>query len=273
MNRLRLGIFGTLSFLFVATCFATEGEVSTQLPSFWGMLFGHEGILGHYIDIVYALLASILFSVLSIKVYRNRKLIPGKLQNFLEMCVEGMFNFLSTVLGNDAIKYTPFLGTLFFYIFINSLMGLIPGGHAPNTSLNVTASLAIMVFLYVQYIGFKKLGVKAYFDHLAGQPRSVASWVIAIILIIPIHIITEFAKPCTLAIRLWGNTKGGDILVMAFVGLGILILSFMHSPIGLPLQVPFILFEIFVSAIQALVFTLLSTTYILMMLPAEGGHH
>jgi len=249
---------------------ATEAKESKpELPSIWGILFGHEGFLGHYIDIVYALLASVIFSILSIKVYKNRQLIPGKLQNFLELCVEGMFNFLTTILGKDAIRYTPFLGTLFFYILINNLMGLVPGGHSPTANLNVTASLAILVFLYSQYTGFTKLGAKAYLHHLAGQPRNIAGWVLMPLLLI-IHLVTEISRPVSLALRLYGNTMGGDVLVAAFVGLGILIMSAVHIPIGFPIQVPFIFLEILVSTIQALVFTLLSTIYILLMLPQEG---
>jgi len=81
------------------------------------------------------------------------------------------------------------------------------------------------------------------------------------------HIIGELAKPFSLALRLFGNITGEDILVAAFVGLGLMALSFVHSPIGLPFNVPFILLGILLSTIQALVFTLLSSVYILMMLP------
>ncbi len=271
MRRLSVGFTAIVTTLFSSAVYATSSEKSTQLPSLWGMLFGHEGFLGHYIDIVYALTVSILFSVLATKVYRNRQLIPGKLQNFLELCVEGLFNFITTVLGNDAKKYTPFLGTLFFYILLNNLMGLIPGGHSATANIHVTASLAILVFLYVQYTGLTKLGPKAYLDHLVGQPRDIMGWVL-IPLLLPIHIVTEISRPVTLALRLWGNTMGGDVLVAAFVGLGILITSGLQVPIGLPVHIPFILLEIFVSMIQAVVFTLLSTIYILLMLPHAEGH-
>ena len=86
------------------------------------------------------------------------------------------------------------------------------------------------------------------------------------------HIIGELAKPFSLALRLFGNITGEDILVAAFVGLGLAALSVFNSPIGLPLNVPFILLGILLSTIQALVFTLLSTIYILMMLPHEEHH-
>jgi F-type H+-transporting ATPase subunit a len=182
-----------------------------------------------------------------------------------------MYNFLETILGRDTKTYLPFLGTLFFYILAMNFLGIIPGGFSPSTSLSITASLAILVFLYAQYTGISRLGIVGYLDHLAGQPRDVIGWCL-VVLMLPMHIIGEFAKPFSLALRLFGNITGEDILVAAFVGLGITALSFMHSPIGLPLNIPFILLGILLSTIQALVFTLLSTIYILMMLPHEEHH-
>lgn len=262
---------GILFLVVVSAAVASEGGGGAHLPNALDMIFGHDGVLSHYKDIVYALGTSVLFAFVSIRVYRNRKMIPGKLQNFLELCVEGMFNFITTILGKDAVKYTPFLGTLFFYILINNLWGIIPGGHSPSTSINITASLAIMVFLYSQYTGITRLGIIGWADHLAGQPRNIIGWVL-VPLLLPIHVVGEIAKPASLALRLFGNITGEDILVAAFVGLGLMVLSGLHSPVGLPLNVPFILLGILLSTIQALVFTLLSTIYILLMLPHAEGH-
>jgi len=258
---------------FVTSVHAEGGSEPEHLPSFWGLFFGHESFLGHYIDIAYALCASVLFSFLSIKVYRHRQMIPSKLQNFLEMCIEGLYNFISTVLGNETKRYIPFLGTLFFYILINNLMGIIPGGHSPSTNINVTLSLAILVFLYYQYTGLTRLGVVKYLDHLAGQPRNFSAWFMSPFMFI-LHLFGDFAvKPGSLAVRLFGNITGEDILVLAFVSLGILLSQAMFGiDVGFPLNVPFIILGILLSTIQALVFTLLSAIYILLMLPHEDGH-
>ena len=74
----------------------------------------------------------------------------------------------------------------------------------------------------------------------------------------------------SLSLRLFGNILGEDSLIAAFVGLGILALSFIHSPIGLPIQLPFFLLSMLLGTIQALVFTLLTTIYISLMLPHEA---
>ena len=88
-------------------------------------------------------------------------------------------------------------------------------------------------------------------------------------LMFPLHVIEEFIKPMSLSLRLFGNVFGEDVLIGAFVTMGILALSFMGSPIGIPLQIPFMLLAIITGTIQALVFTLLSTVYISLMLPHE----
>lgn len=247
-----------------------EGGGGTHLPDLIS-LFTHSEALTFWKPVIFCFGIAIFFSMVSIIVYRKRQMIPGPLQNLVEMMVEGMYNFIYTILGKDAKRYTPFLGTLFFYILAMNFMGIIPLGFSPSTSISITASLAIMVFLYAQYAGLTRLGFIGWIDHLAGQPRDVISWCL-VPLMFPMHVIGEIAKPFSLALRLFGNITGEDILVAAFVGLGLSALSFMNSPIGVPFNIPFILLGILLSTIQALVFTLLSTIYILMMLPHEEHH-
>lgn len=239
-----------------------------HLPNFISLFFGGNEFLMEWVNLVFAFLVAIFFVIVSVRVYAKREMIPGPLQNFIEWLVEGMYNFLESILGHHARKYTPFLGTLFFYILMMNFMGLIPFGHSPSTSINITASMAICVFLYAQYTGITRLGIVGYLDHLAGQPRDVISWCL-VPLMLPMHIIGELAKPLSLALRLFGNITGEDVLVAAFVALGVAALGFLHSPIGLPFNIPFILLGLLLSTIQALVFTLLSSIYILMMLPHE----
>ncbi|MEE8578109.1 MAG: F0F1 ATP synthase subunit A [candidate division Zixibacteria bacterium] len=269
--------------LLMATVTASEGGHGEEagghgeqsgppaLPSVISLLFGHDHLLHHWINPLYATLTTVFMAFFAIRVYNKREMIPGKLQNFIEMLVEGMYDFLKTILGSEARRYTPFLGTLFFYILINNMWGIIPGGHSPSTSINITATLAISVFMYAQYTGVKRLGIGGYLDHLCGQPRDVIGWAL-VPLMLPLHIIGELAKPLSLALRLFGNITGEDVLVAAFVGLGIMALSFIGSPIGLPLNLPFIFLGMLLSTIQALVFTLLSSIYILMMCPHEEHH-
>lgn len=251
-----------------------EGGGAVHLPSIVGMIWGSEGFAHHWINIIYSAVVAITFSVVAMRVYAKRQMIPGPLQNLMEMLVEGMYNFIYSILGKDTRRYIPYLGTLFFYILAMNLLGIIPGGHSPSTSFNVTASLAIITFLYAQWTGLSRLGFVGYLDHLAGQPRTAITWAL-VPLMLPMHIIGELAKPFSLAVRLFGNITGEDILVAAFVGLGVSAMAIFgapNSPVGIPLQIPFYFLGILLSTIQALVFTLLSTIYILMMLPHEEHH-
>ena len=120
----------------------------------------------------------------------------------------------------------------------------------------------------------KENGFFGYIHHLMGSPQDLVGWIM-VPLNFPLHILEEFIKPMSLSLRLFGNILGEDSLIAAFVGLGILALSFIHSPIGLPLQIPFLLLSILLGTVQALVFSLLTTIYISLMLPHEehGSEH
>jgi F-type H+-transporting ATPase subunit a len=250
-----------------------HGGMSTHLPNAVSMIFGYESVANDWVNVIFAFAIALFFTVCTSIVYSRRQMIPGPFQNFMEMLVEGMYNFIHSILGKDAKKYVPFLGTLFFYILAMNWLGMVPGGHSPSTSVTITASLAILVFLYAQYTGLRRLGVLGYLHHLAGSPRDVIGWCI-VPLLFPLHIIGELAKPFSLALRLFGNITGEDTLIAVFVGLGISFLAlFVDSPIGIPFQLPFYFLGLLLSTIQALVFTLLSTIYILMMLPHEEGEH
>ncbi len=230
--------------------------------------------LHHWENVVFAWMVLILMCVVATLAARRSELVPGGLQNFVEMVVESLDNFVRGVLGKHGRDFTPFLGTLFIFILLMNLLGLIPVMKSPTSSINTTVALAICVFLYVQYTGIRRLGIVGYLDHLCGQPRDVVA-VIMVPLMLPLHIMEELAKPLSLSLRLFGNVTGEDVLIAIFVGLGVSSLGFLHLPIGLPLQVPFIFLAILTSTIQALVFTLLSTVYFSMMLPHEehGSAH
>jgi len=186
-----------------------------------------------------------------------------------------MYNFIYTILGEHTKKYIAFLGSLFFYILAMNWIGMFPLGHSPSTSLTITGSLALLVFLYAQWVGIRGLGIMGYLHHMAGSPQDVVSWCM-VPLLFPLHVIGELAKPFSLALRLFGNITGEDTLIAVFVALGISIMAVFGAPnswVGIPFQIPFYFLGLLLSTIQALVFTLLSTIYILLMLPHEEHAH
>lgn len=223
-------------------------------------------------NVVFSLIAALFLIVFSFFATRHKSLIPHPLQNLLELAVESLENLVTGIIGPRGRAYVPFIGTLFLYIVTQNLMALVPGMKSPTSSLNTTVGLAICVFFYVQGIAIKENGVFGYMDHLMGSPRDLVGWIM-VPLNFPLHILEELIKPLSLSLRLFGNILGEDSLIAAFVGLGILSLSLIHSPIGLPLQFPFLLLSILLGTIQALVFSLLSTIYISLMLPHEAPEH
>jgi F-type H+-transporting ATPase subunit a len=141
-----------------------------------------------------------------------------------------------------------------------------------TSKLNTTLALAICVFLYVQFTGIRNFGIFGYLHHLAGSPKSTVEWCL-VPLNLPLHIIGELARPVSLSLRLFGNITGEDMLLAIFATLGVSIMSFLHLPIGLPLQLPFIFLAILTSFVQALVFTLLTTIYFSLMSHHDEEHH
>ena len=230
-----------------------------------------SNFLEHYEILVFSFLIALILLGIAFAASRNPQMIPGGIQNGVEMVVELLTDFISGILGpKHAPRFVPFLGTLFIYIVAMNLFGLIPLMHSPTASLNVTVALALTVFVYVQFIGFKELGPLGWADHMLGSPRDLTGWLLAP-LMLPIHILGELAKPISLSCRLFGNIFGEDMLLVAFASLGISMLPLQAVPFGIPMHALFFPLALLGSFLQAMVFTVLSSIYILLMLPHE--HH
>ncbi len=192
----------------------------------------------------------LLVTLLSILVTRNLRLIPGKVQAAGESLVEFLIDaVIAPSIGSreKAIRFLPFLGTLFLFILFSNWMGLLPGavlhipGFKPPTStLAVTAGLAIMVFAVTHYHGIKAKGIH-YFSHFV-QPFA---WML------PLNIIEELIKPVSLSLRLFGNIFGGETIVWVLLSL---------VPWFVPL--PIMGLELFFGFLQAFIFTTLAAVYI-----------
>ncbi len=234
------------------------------------------GFLEHYEVLAFSFLIAVILMGVAFAASRHPQMVPHGLQNGVELVVEGLSNFIIDILGpRNGPRFVPFLGTLFVYILAMNLFGLIPLMHSPTASLNVTVALALTVFVYVQFIGFKELGPLGWLDHMLGNPRDVTGWLLAPIML-PIHVLGELAKPISLSCRLFGNVFGEDMLLVAFASLGIAMVPFKNLPFGIPMHALFFPLALLSSALQAMVFTVLSSIYILLMLPhehpAEHGH-
>ncbi|MFT5206993.1 MAG: F-type H+-transporting ATPase subunit a [Candidatus Omnitrophota bacterium] len=226
----------------------------------------------HYEKVIYSAIIVFLITWFSLTVYRNMKLVPGRLQVILESVVMWLDDLVCGVTGQGGRQFTPFVGALFIYILVSNLFGLVPLQNSATAYITTTAPLAICVFFYVQWVGITKNGLGGYIFHLMGSPKDVIGWAL-LPLNFPLHILGEFSKPLSLMFRLYGNVMAGHILVAVFLGLGLSMLKSLHIPIGVPLHFPFLFLEILVGLIQAFVFSLLTTVYIAMMLPHDQEEH
>ena len=243
-------------------------------------------VVAAWLDPIFTLITAILIALWFISVGRKLKdRDPGRKQLFAEMLIGGLYNMFYQVLGGQARRFAPYLGTLFLFIYCNNLFGLIPLGHSSTASfVNTTLGLGLMTFIYVQYVGIRENGIGGYLYHFAGQPKSGIEWGFAI-LIFPLELMGELIKPVSLSLRLFGNIFGEDTLIAVMVVLGVQLMHFILNMVGaggwtayfpgIPFQVPFYAIALIGSTVQALVFTLLSTIYISLMLPhghEEGAH-
>ena len=169
---------------------------------------------------------------------------PGALQHTFE----GLHGFIQgqseEMMGHGSAEFTPFLLVLMLFILICNLIGVIPGFESPTALPVVPLGCAICAFVYYQTQGFKHHGV-AYLKHFMGP-----MWWLAIIMI-PIEIISHFARMLSLTIRLFANMYAGDMVTLVFFSL---------VPVGVP--VIFLLLHVGVSLLQAYIFVLLTTVYL-----------
>ena len=217
--------------------------------------------LHRYEDLIFAALVAAGLAAFAWLGSRRLRPIPRGLQNLLEFLVEGLSRFIEGIIGPQHAKaYTPFIGTLFLYIWAMNLAGLIPGFKSPTANINTTFGLALCVFLYIQYTGIRSFGIRGYLAHMMESPKDLMMFVIGLVFIFPVHLIGELVKPVSLAMRLGFNITGEDAFLAVAVQFG---------PWGLILQLMAMGLGLILGTAQALVFSTLSAVFISMMLP----HH
>lgn len=206
--------------------------------------------------IAMAWLVMIVLGVVSFLATRRLNSVPGPLQNLLEVAVEAFQDFLEGIIGPRGRRYLSLIGTLSLFILFSNLLGLIPGLKSPTANLNTTLALAIIAFFSYHYFGIREQGLLRYLKHFAGP----VWWLAPLMLIV--EPISHLSRVISLAIRLFGNIFGEDTVI--------LILAFL-IPVVVPL--PMMMLAIFTSAVQTLVFVMLTTVYISLAVEAEHEEH
>lgn len=207
----------------------------------------------HNIHVFSAAFVLLFIVVATLLVHRKLKnvearLVPepkGSLANLFEVSVEKILGLMEGVMGHDAPKYFPLIGTLFIYIFLCNCLALIPGFVPPTDNINTNLACALTVFVYYHVMGIKVHGVKGYLRHFMGP----IIWLGPLMFVI--ELMGHLVRPVSLSLRLFGNITGDHLVLGIFSQL---------TPILVP--VVFLALGLFVSFIQAFVFSLLSMIYI-----------
>ncbi len=219
--------------------------------------------------IITAWLAGIVLIVLSWWLTRETREIPGPRQNMAEVIVLWFRDFFGQLLGEHTDRYLPFLGGMFLYILLMNLFPLVPGLEASTEKLSTTLGVAMATFFATHVEGLRKEGWD-YIVHFVGPTKP---WWLPLILgwfMVPVKIIEEIVRPISLALRLFGNILGKDVLVAVVLSLlaGLGTFSWL-----LPLQFPLYFIKIIAAVVQAIIFTVLSAAYIGGAIGALGGGH
>ena len=174
-------------------------------------------------------------------VTRRLQMQPGRRQAVLEIVVIGIAQQIEDVIRKDARPFLPLLGTLFIFLVVANLCGLLPGVEAPTSKFEMPAALARIVFFSVHYFGVRARGIAGYLASFA-EPKLV---------MLPLNIVSQLTRTFSLIVRLFGNVMSGEFVIALVVALA-----------GLFVPVPLMVLEILVGIVQAYIFTVLATVFI-----------
>jgi F-type H+-transporting ATPase subunit a len=196
---------------------------------------------------------------------RRMKMIPTGLQNLAEMFIAFTRDEIAAQIEGEGEKWLPFLVAIFSFILVSNLLGLVPGLSGPTTNINITAALAIIVFIVVQLTAVWRHGLLGYGKKFIppGVPFFIA------IFMIPVELISQLARPFSLAVRLFANMFAGHAVMLLIISMLFIFKSYLLLPIPVLGNTAFLAFELFIAAIQAFVFTYLSAFYIASALETE----
>ena len=207
------------------------------LGGYW-IHIGPVPISGTVITTWCTMLAIFLFAFLST---RRLRLKPSTYQAMIEGVVEIMESAIAAVAPRETKQLLPLIGSLWIFILVANLVGLIPGVHSPTRDLSTTAALAIIVFCASPWYGIRNQGLRKYFSHyLRPNP-----------LLLPFHIVSEITRTVALAVRLFGNMMSLELaaVLVLFVA-------------GFLVPIPILMLHIIEALVQAYIFGMLALVYI-----------
>ncbi|HET8579603.1 MAG TPA: F0F1 ATP synthase subunit A [Nitrospiraceae bacterium] len=217
-------------------------------------LFGLDISLNKAVIMMWVVVA--LIAGLLIMAGTSRRLVPTKLQSLAELLVDFIRGMILDTMGKDGMRFFPFLATLFLFILFCNLLGLIPGSYTVTSQIVVTAAFALFVYGMSVVVGIALHGVK-FLGILI--PPGTPLWLLP--LMMPIELISQLARPLSLAVRLFANMTAGHTVLAVLFGM----------TLSLPLLIGWLPFaftiainglEVIIAFIQAYIFTILTCVYL-----------
>ena len=172
---------------------------------------------------------------------RRLQMRPAGRQALLETAIAGIVAQIEDVIRKDARPFLPLLGTLFLFLVVANLSGVVPGVQSPTAKLETPAALALIVFFSVHYFGIRARGWRGYLASFA-EPK---------LIMLPLNILSEVTRTFSLMMRLFGNVMSGEFVIALVVALA-----------GLFVPVPLMVLEVLVGIVQAYIFTVLAAVFI-----------
>jgi F-type H+-transporting ATPase subunit a len=222
----------------------------------------------HVVMLLFAAVLTLVIMLWAAAAHRRHHHAVGRPRGFAAG-IEAMVLFIRNEVaipnlgGHGGYKYAPFILTLFFFILFANLLGLIPYGATATGNISVTATLAIVTFLVIEFAGMRAQGL-----HYLGtifywnKDLNIVMRVLMFLIMTPVEIVGKISKPFALAVRLFANMTAGHIVVLALIGLIFTFKSWAIGTAPLLMAVAIMMLELFVAFLQAFIFSLLASVFI-----------
>jgi F-type H+-transporting ATPase subunit a len=227
--------------------------------TYLGAIFGH----GPMLFVSHLVLTAIIILLIAKMATKSLRAVPTGTQNVMEAFLGGVIAMGKDVIGEEhARKYLPLIATIGLFVLVNNLIGIIPGFESPTSNINVTLTLALLVFFYYNFEGVKKQGAFKYFKNFVhlGEMNPIAKFLMSL-LMYPIEIVSHMSRIVSLSFRLFGNIKGDDLFLWVLL---------MLTPWIIPIT-PLVLLT-FMAFLQTFVFMILTYVYLAGALALEEDH-
>jgi F-type H+-transporting ATPase subunit a len=243
---------------------AAEGKTIDALSQFeLTPVLGKIGAsVGFSQSVAHMLLATGIITALVMYGMSRRAVVPGRLQSLTESSYEFIHGLVTNQVGHEGKRFFPFVFSLFMFVLVGNLLGMLPYAFTFTSHIAVTFALATIVFVLITVVALMIHGTH-FFSYFfpEGAPKALAP------LIIPIELISYLSRPVSLSVRLFANMVAGHVMLKVFATFVVLMgsagaLGFFGAALPLALNIVLVGFELLVAFLQAYVFAILTCIYL-----------